>query len=1060
MAEAFLENVYTSIYDQYYDNNYISIWQQAYNYTNTGIFNDVTEIKTSKVFEVSTSYNGMYYLNNLKYVEMPNARIIDKYAFSTAFNLEKASFEKVFLLRERAFEGCDNLSYLYIPNLKFAGSYVFSNCSNLKNIDGINNLILADKWLFYHCYGLSSIIINNLEYMSTSVFAHCDNLVNAEFPNLRFLCDAPGEGYYLFQFESCSKLKTLDLGKVEILKPNIASYSNTNYFPYANNCDFAITYHDNLEILKMSKLIELRNVSYMLGNITYNNSSNYFSYNMDDLTIIENCYSVFWYRLVSSIRFPKLKFINKCEMLVYNYYANSYCNIREIYCPELLYINNTSRLFIQPDYRSTRLPLEVFNMNKLRKIINCSYIFSGISFPSVISFPMLEEISGGQCTFSVGCHLETVIAPRLKKIDAYSTFYYISYLRWIDMPNLELIGSYTFCMTGLLGDVRQNKNITDTYELYLPKCKSIYNHAFYNCPLEFVELPNAEYISNNAFNGCWDLKYINIGNCSVLSEIVFYNCGELAYIKADNIKEIKDGAFQQCVRLGATLCTCDEDGKPDLIEYSGQSIVYVLSPKISSYISYIDSYIIYRNSGPAFYSDDEHWYTPTMPYSRLSYNPQYWYKDNGNYVIHFPECVSFIDPFSATYNSYIRGISLPKCQKFSMTYLGTLSNLLTIDLPSISNISDFHVSCSSIISAHLNNLILNGISDSLSNFEIISGINSSTYSLLTIDNLYLQNVESFDGRNYFSTYVFGQCKNIYLNNLSSVYLYYYAWYGSKDHCMFLNLNETEYINLEKLTLSSTDVYKPFGFIGCYNLKSINLNSLSCLEYGRICFTECSSLSMLSLPNLLGIGVWHDTEYRSDLCYRQSISNIVYCIFPNNLISLYLMGSQVVSLSRYNISSSYIVNYVYNFESFPIIDNAYNNRLYWTSTQTLIASSYYSYTSGGRTYYSDLYEFKIFGEYVENDGHSKQYITLFDETFNNPHPLSDQTEYRYKRYSVSAIAISQYVNSLKYAWLFSKPRSSNPLDVIVPGSLYHSYLSNYVWKDLIENYHYINLIGGG
>ena len=83
-----------------------------------------------------------------------------------------------------------------------------------------------------------------------------------------------------------------------------------------------------------------------------------------------------------------------------------------------------------------------------------------------------------------------------------------------------------------------------------PVCTSIGSSAFYKCILlSDVNLPNVEYVDDNAFFNCTSLSRINIPLCKYIGSTAFQNCSSLSEISLPNVEYIDYGAFVYCPSL-------------------------------------------------------------------------------------------------------------------------------------------------------------------------------------------------------------------------------------------------------------------------------------------------------------------------------------------------------------------------------------------------------------------------------------------------------------------------------------------------------------------------------
>ncbi len=147
----------------------------------------------------------MFYQSKIQKILLPyNVEIIGSEAFRYS-NLTSVTFgDKVKIIANAAFYGCDELASITIPNsVTDIEQCAFDDCDILKNVTIPNSVKRIGNSVFANCKGLNSVTLGDgLETMGTSVFDLCPNLTNVIFGNSL-------KGISSHTFYGCSSLSTL-----------------------------------------------------------------------------------------------------------------------------------------------------------------------------------------------------------------------------------------------------------------------------------------------------------------------------------------------------------------------------------------------------------------------------------------------------------------------------------------------------------------------------------------------------------------------------------------------------------------------------------------------------------------------------------------------------------------------------------------------------------------------------------------------------------------------------------------------------------------------------------
>jgi len=905
MAEAFFEQIQNGYgYSDY--NDPISVYLS----NNQQIKNTVTSITTSKIFALN-NYRSFYSFSNLKYVNFTNLKVIlSDISFN---NVERALFPKLKVLGS-AFYFNSYLTYISIPKLELLGHDAFYYCASLSSIN-INNCKIIGASAFYNCRNLKEIYSEEVEAIGCTAISNAQYLTKIDFPNLKYI-DLYDNNYhthpsYLEIIGHCPLLSYVNFGKVNKLTTKYRSYSSKwSYgFGLMYNCP-------KLEIVSMPELEVIESVSYLFDTDAYSYVN--FSFYAPKLKKIKDTSGLLYGRNFNKIDFPNLKIIDNCSFLFYKY-SSGMSDVTEINLPELEYLTGSTIFYLYQNYHGTTT-LNI-NIPKL-KYISGYHIFDYCRFPNDEFIGNNISYMSGHSIFGYGYYggLKYITLPKISFI-ASSLFCDLYTLSYINITNCEYIDNFAFdgCHR-LMGTYTTNSynsllsisNIQTVF--YLSKCSKIGYRAFNYCQaLRAIKFPEVLTINSSAFAGCNNLKYVDFGKCNQIGAYAFSRCSNIANITFPEVKNVGRSVFDRCRYLGYAWRQCDNNGAPNLSEYSYGTIVQVGF----SYIDWNYSSSSYLNFGygAAYYSSDNKWYYNDSELRPIEFSSHIndWLDSSITWPFILPKCETFNDGFG-TGVKYISKIYLPECLSFfisagsynssTSTFSDYFPYLEELNIPKASFISIFNLK-------NLKTLRADGITV-LSNFKYYgTNISTITYNL---EKLYLNNVTEIGNIQYDSIMY-----NRFPSSLKELYMENYSGSG---YGLFSFNSYTPYIEtlyMPKYDYGNDGKYISLHFWGCSFLKKVNLDALTYIS--NYMFNGCISLSRLSLPSLSSIDCTVMSEINSTL-------------FPSELKTLNLFGSNVLSIygnfkSSYWFSKTYALSFFRNIfgTSNPSIQIAVPRSLY-------------------------------------------------------------------------------------------------------------------------------------
>lgn len=195
-----------------------------------GKFYDVKEIGDKAFYQESYYYYYSYSLAKVVSITIPKTiKLIGKEAFEECRNLKNVEIEGSVTLGDEVFHQCTSLeNILFDNNVAKIGTYVFAGCSNLKNI----NLPLIGESLsnyaFCDCKSLKKVILNEgVKEIGEGAFYSCESLEDVKLPESLtkisevafYSCNAlseiklPGNISYIgnYAFKECVGLKKINI---------------------------------------------------------------------------------------------------------------------------------------------------------------------------------------------------------------------------------------------------------------------------------------------------------------------------------------------------------------------------------------------------------------------------------------------------------------------------------------------------------------------------------------------------------------------------------------------------------------------------------------------------------------------------------------------------------------------------------------------------------------------------------------------------------------------------------------------------------------------------------
>jgi len=166
--------------------------------------------------------SAFYYLNSLKYIEIPTSvTIIGKEAFKSCPNLEEVIIsDNVKEIGEEAFSQCSSLKYIKLSKkLNKISANLFECCFSLESITIPSKVKIIEENAFFNCDWLKTVILSpNLEEIGFGAFQRCEDLQEIELPDtLKNIGESA--------FSTCINLKSIKIpSNIEKIHSNTFNY--------------------------------------------------------------------------------------------------------------------------------------------------------------------------------------------------------------------------------------------------------------------------------------------------------------------------------------------------------------------------------------------------------------------------------------------------------------------------------------------------------------------------------------------------------------------------------------------------------------------------------------------------------------------------------------------------------------------------------------------------------------------------------------------------------------------------------------------------------------------
>ena len=438
-------------------------------------------------------YNAFLDCENLKKVNIKNHVNIGENAFENCISLEQVNMEldnnyNENMIGSNVFKNCKNLKEINVKNRVNIGKNAFKNLESLNkvviDIDNINfdKINTIDNYAFYNCKNLLEVNMQNYVDIYNYVFIGCSKLKQAIIPN----CKEIG----ISAFENCSSLEQVDVKNCETI--NQKAFFNCSGLTQINipNCKkIGINAFENCSSLKqvnVNNIVDIEERAFL-------NCSKLSDINFDNVKKIgnsafENCINLYRANL--------------------DFYLNT--NDKENLLGKTPYIinqTNTDIDFITNSGYIFRPASEYKNLIHLGPILLELKPFCPILVKFIFTRENIDDII---YTWFMDKSLKDVLEEINIKLENYKTpFDILRNIAIIIIKVYEPIDMYID--NGYYGYGNTNVNIAKT---------SIGAKAFYNCEeLTILTLSNCEYIDQDAFNGCINLKRVYIKDSPIFCEL-------------------------------------------------------------------------------------------------------------------------------------------------------------------------------------------------------------------------------------------------------------------------------------------------------------------------------------------------------------------------------------------------------------------------------------------------------------------------------------------------------------------------------------------------------------
>lgn len=510
--------------------------------------------------------------------------------------------EKITYIGQKAFYGCSNLSNLVLPKyLEIFGASCFGDCDSLKAVEIPRYIKENDYAPDYH---------GGVTYWSTKdylrgMFYECDNLTEVSFakgitaipPNIFNGCASIKEivipdtvttiGCHAFnECTSLSKVQLPDtLTKIDVMAFRACTSLTSIHIPdsVVEICQYAFGECSNLEE------VHLPNRVTVLGTWAFVNCTS-----LQRITIPKTVSSVPLYYDVMLTNAQESPFVG-CSKLKEIVLEAGMQKIPDYLFKKCDYLET----IVIPD-SVKEIGKGVFYSSGLKDITLPKYLTS-IDDQAFIDCKSLEKIEIPDTVYNMGTNifegcvlLSEIKLPKYRVDIPVETFKNCTSLKNINLPgSLQYIYARAF------------EGCENLEAIAVPEgFKGIESSAFKDCKrLARVDL-KGDYISNNVFENCAELKDIKMSNSiSKIGKSVFLNCTSVEKIQlSTGLKEIPANAFEGCTYLDNLVIpygveTIGDEALKKCTKLKNITIPKKVTSISSNAFSYPDMVTVYGSSG-------------------------------------------------------------------------------------------------------------------------------------------------------------------------------------------------------------------------------------------------------------------------------------------------------------------------------------------------------------------------------------------------------------------------------------------------------------------------------
>ena len=476
---------------------------------------------------------AFYNCNRLSDVTLPEScKVINTYAFAKCELLENINFNKVQVIADYAFYGCDSLTGEDIGGIDLSrvsaiGDHAFEGC-RLTSVD-LSNLRRVGKYAFANCGKLETVILGDRTRIAEGMFQ------NTVITDIVIYSDIIGDG----AFKGCEKLTS-------VVMKNDLTYLGQEAFSGAKKLT-DITFEGVCE--------EIAAMAF------YNCSA------LEEITL-PSCEVILREGAFSNCKKLKTVVFGKDTVLetvgVGVFESDNAAGIKLDDSDHYKFVNGvlytkdgTTLVLVMPGAdvgRTFTVPASVKHIGAGAFASNNS--LTNLNFESG---SQLESI--GECAFSGCALLTTVQLPNHAITIGESAFYGSTLLKGINLDKVSSIGDFAFYNTALPSITLSADNVVLGYGSFygckylrtvtLGKGAAIGDYAFATSPLTNVTLEGEGVtIGEGAFSECTNLSALDFTKVTgTIGKYAFYMCRNLREVNMPYVTEIGEGAFADCYAL-------------------------------------------------------------------------------------------------------------------------------------------------------------------------------------------------------------------------------------------------------------------------------------------------------------------------------------------------------------------------------------------------------------------------------------------------------------------------------------------------------------------------------